>query len=128
MVGVGGRWDIFKGTLNKAIKESKQLCLFLVLQCALSCGCGPELFSEIKLMIIRSGVPGLLWKEMLIKVLSQIFRKNKMKVGFFIFFSGQAIMFFMWIQVNEMESEYQTKPTILIEQSQDQKWKNHLRW
>ena len=29
MVGVGGRRDIFKGTLNKAIKESKQLCLFL---------------------------------------------------------------------------------------------------
>lgn len=25
MVGVGGRRDIFKGTLNKAIKESKQL-------------------------------------------------------------------------------------------------------
>ena len=52
-----------------------------------------------------------------------------MKVGFFFFFfSGQAIMFFMWIQVNEMESEYQTKPTILIEQSQDKKGKNHLRW
>lgn len=45
-------------------KQAAFASFFLVLQCALSCGCGPELFSETKLMIIKSGVPGLLWKEM----------------------------------------------------------------
>ena len=36
---------------------------------------------------------------------------------YFYFFFGGAIVLVMWIQVKEMESGYQTKPTIQLEQS-----------